>query len=303
MRLSTLLPLALAAGPSVVSAAGMLGFSLGDKNADGSCKSQSDYQADFTAISASSTAKVVRQYAASDCNSTQAILPAAKAAGFSVILGIWPDTQTSYQADLAAIQQWAPAYKDQVYAVTVGSETLYRGNFTGPQLVTIMQATRAALNNMFRIDTADSWNKYADGTADAVIQSNPDILLVNAFGFWQGQPIGNATHTYFDDIMQAFTHIETLSGGNKIEVWTGETGWPTASTVTYEGAQGGTQNAQTFWDQGVCGMLAWGFNLFFFEAFDELWKPPSIGINGVAADETHWGAMNSDRSTKFPLTC
>jgi glucan 1,3-beta-glucosidase len=63
------------------------------------------------------------------------------------------------------------------------------------------------------------------------------------------------------------------------------------------------QNAQTFWSQGICGMLDWGFNLFFFEAFDEPGKPPSIGLNGVAADETHWGAMNADRSTKFPLTC
>jgi glucan 1,3-beta-glucosidase len=65
-----------------------------------------------------------------------------------------------------------------VYAVTVGSETLYRKNFTGPQLTTMMQQTKTALNGMFRIGTADSWNKYADGTADAVIQSKPDILYV-----------------------------------------------------------------------------------------------------------------------------
>ena len=157
-----------------------------------------------------------------------------------------PDTTQSYQADLAAIQQFAPAYKEQVYAVTVGSETLYRKNFTGPQLVTIMQQTKTALNGMFKIGTADSWNKYADGTADAVIQSKPDILcappkpsvvsanglrLVNAFGFWQGSPINNATHTYFDDIMQAFTHIESVSGGAAIEVWTGETGWPTSESL------------------------------------------------------------------------
>jgi hypothetical protein len=27
--------------------------------------------------------------------------------------------------------------------------------------------------------------------------------------------------------MQAFSRIEKISGGNKIETWTGETGWPT----------------------------------------------------------------------------
>jgi glucan 1,3-beta-glucosidase len=50
-------------------------------------------------------------------------------------------------------------------------------------------------------------------------------------------------------------------------------------------------------------MLAWGYRVFYFEAFDEPGKPPSIGTNGQAADETHWGAMNADRSTKFPLKC
>ncbi len=89
MRFSTVLPLALAAPWAVAAAAGSLGFSLGNTNPDQSCKSQSDYQADFAAIAASSSAKIVRQYAASQCNSTQAILPAAKAAGFTVVLGIW----------------------------------------------------------------------------------------------------------------------------------------------------------------------------------------------------------------------
>jgi len=52
--------------------------------------------------------------------------------------------------------------------------------------------------------------------------------LVNAFGYWQGQDISNATVTYFDDIMQAFNHIQTVAGSlDSIELWNGETGWPT----------------------------------------------------------------------------
>lgn len=52
-----------------------------------------------------------------------------------------------------------------------------------------------------------------------------------------------------------------------------------------------------------CGLLDWGVNVFYFEAFDEPWKPTSVGDNGQASDETHWGAMNADRSTKFSLKC
>lgn len=50
-------------------------------------------------------------------------------------------------------------------------------------------------------------------------------------------------------------------------------------------------------------MLAWGVNVFYFEAFDEPWKPKSVGDTGASSDETHWGAFNADRSSKFSLTC
>jgi glucan 1,3-beta-glucosidase len=82
-----LLTLLLAAAPALVAARGSLGFALGDKKADGTCKFQADYAADFNTLS--NTSKLVRIYAASDCNTAQEILPAAKAAGFQVILGIW----------------------------------------------------------------------------------------------------------------------------------------------------------------------------------------------------------------------
>jgi len=62
---------------------------------DGSCKGQSDYEADFTVLK--ETATIVRTYANVDggdssgpqCYVPGALLPAAKAAGIKVILGVW----------------------------------------------------------------------------------------------------------------------------------------------------------------------------------------------------------------------
>ena len=76
-----------------------------------------------------------------------------------------------------------------------------------------------------------------------------------------------------------------------------------AGGTNYQNAIAGTANAATFWSQGICGMLDWGFNVFYFEAFDEPSKPPSVGLNGDAEDEAHWGAMTADRNTKFSLKC
>jgi len=297
-----LLTLLLAAAPALVAARGNLGFALGDKKADGTCKFQVDYEADFSTLS--STSKLVRIYAASDCDTAKEILPAAKAAGYQVILGIWPDTDESYTADKVAVVEYAPQYKDQVYAITVGSETMYRGNFTGAQLLEKIQDTKSALGGDFKVGTADSWNKYQDGTADPLIKGGADILLCNAFSYWQGQTLANSSGSFFDDIMQAFGHIQNVAGSASSgpELWVGESGWPTAGS-DYQAAVPGVDAAATFWSNAICGILDWGVNVFSFEAFDEPWKPVSIGQDGSVADETHWGVWNADRSSKYSTTC
>jgi glucan 1,3-beta-glucosidase len=82
------------AAPLAVSAAGTLGFAVGNTNPDGSCKSQSDYEADFRAISSNTGSTLVRTYSSTDqfgnpCDTPSHIMPAAKSAGFKVLLGMW----------------------------------------------------------------------------------------------------------------------------------------------------------------------------------------------------------------------
>lgn len=76
-----------------------------------------------------------------------------------------------------------------------------------------------------------------------------------------------------------------------------------AGGTNYGSAIASTDNAETFWSQGVCGMLDWGVNVFYFEAFDEPNKGTATGDDGSVSDETHWGAYTSDRVAKWTLTC
>ncbi|KAI9656769.1 MAG: glycoside hydrolase 3 protein [Bathelium mastoideum] len=315
MRVSAIATALAAAAPVAVLAqnpnalGAKLGFALGTKLADGSCKYTSDYEKDFDAISSQSGSKIVRGYSATDCNFAQQILPAAQNRGFQVILGIWPDEPSSFDADNAAVQQYANQYASAVYAVTVGSETLYRGNFTGPELLQKINTVKSGLPKSIKVGTADSWNKYADGTADALVTGGVDILLINAFAYWQDETVEQATgakNVYFDDMSQAISHIQKLSGSTtSIELWNGETGWPTTGGTNYGVAQANTAWAAEYYSKSVCGMLAWGVGVFYFEAFDESWKPDSVGDNGDAEDEKHWGAMDANRNLKpgFSLKC
>ena len=86
-----------------------------------------------------------------------------------------PDTEDSYKTDKAALQKNIPANADAVHAITVGSETLYRGNFTGPELLNHINDMKKAFPAI-KVGTADSWNKYQDGTADALITGGVKLL-------------------------------------------------------------------------------------------------------------------------------
>lgn len=155
-----------------------------------------------------------------------------------------------------------------------------------------------------KVGTADSWNKFADGTADAVLGGGVELILANAFSFWQATPISNATWNLFQDVFGALQHIETVVGmANMPEFWVGETGWPTDGGSNYGAAIASTANAARYFSESVCSILRWNINVFYFEAMDEPWKPASIGQDGTAAVETTWGAMTATRSTKYPLTC
>ena len=129
-----------------------------------------------------------------------------------------------------------------------------------------------------------------------------ELLKANV-SFPTGQAANNASAMFFDSIMQAFSHIQAVSGStDKVELWVGETGWPTDGS-NYQNAVPSVATASAFWKQGICGMLDWGVNVFAFEAFDEPWKPKSIGSDGSVADETHWGAFTADRKPKYSLAC
>jgi glucan 1,3-beta-glucosidase len=104
-----------------------------------------------------------------------------------------PDTDQSFNADTAALKSVVPGNEDVVEAITVGSETLYRGNFTGQQLLGKINQVKQMFPHV-TVGTADSWNKYADGTADPLITGNVTYLYVTWSSFLQAAFTGSVTN-------------------------------------------------------------------------------------------------------------
>ena len=79
-------------------------------------------------------------------------------------------------------------------------------------------------------------------------------------------------------------------------------GWLTDGD-NYGAAEPGLENAERFFKTGICAMQYWGLDVYAFEAFDEPWKPVSIGDNGEEKDERHWGVYGADRQIKYDNVC
>ena len=82
--------------------------------------------------------------------------------------------------------KYAKDYEKTIYAFTVGSEGLYReqqkpgSGYNATDLVDriaeFKQALKTADVTGKKVGTADSWNKFQDGTADLLITEGVDLL-------------------------------------------------------------------------------------------------------------------------------
>jgi glucan 1,3-beta-glucosidase len=180
MHFRTLLTTALATAPLAVSAKGSLGFAVGNTNADGSCKQTSDFEADFAAIKANTDSVLIRTYSAGDqygnnCSTPAMVLPAAKSAGFQVLLGMWPDGG-AYGKEKAAIDAAdVTQYGDTLYGITIGSEGLYRGTYHADDLLGWIADMQNSYPNT-KLGTADSWNCWNNGSMDSIITSGIELM-------------------------------------------------------------------------------------------------------------------------------
>jgi len=306
----SLLALSLAPYISPVAAGkrGELGFALGNQRPDGKCKQTADYKKELEIIGTRS--KHIRVYTSTECGDINQLLPALKGTDFKVLLGVWPSGEIQYtkeskfEAEKEALKKGLPKHGlENVMGITVGSEHMYRKELKGEKLSAAIAEVRKIVRAIpggekIPVGTADSWNKWVEGDAEPAITGS-DIILTNAFSYWQGQKMANSTQSFYDDSMQALNRVQSVKKDTEFEFWVGETGWPSKGKAFEDGSPGSIENQATYWKQGICSMLAWGINVFVFEAFDEAWKPAEKD-NAV---EKHWGVWELDGTEKFNMDC
>jgi len=103
------------------------------------------------------------------------------------VLTLWSraDTDQEFTDDQTETLKYAKQYSNTIYAFTVGSEGLYRAEQTpgaGYSASDLLKRIDWFKGNMTqygltqRVGTADSWNKYQDGTADSLISGGVNLM-------------------------------------------------------------------------------------------------------------------------------
>ena len=272
----------------------------------------------------------IRTYSSTGINGE---VPAmANRLGIPVYIGAWLDVGTGTendplnQVDLAADDVEIGdlvrlAQTTHVEAIIIGNE-YYLRHTSQEGIDYLLQRIRQVKGQLpsTPIATAeiDSHVFTWGGSASMTPQINPiyrpildelDILLVHIYPFWAGRPVHGAAEYTIEryKVIQELLQVEYPDENKRVII--GEAGWPSYGLPdfgNYGGDYGGSsaENSTVYHPeeqrQYMIELLTLaqqeGVDLFYFDAFDELWKEEGIGGAGQS-----WGFSYSDRTAKYDL--
>lgn len=280
MKSTTAAAALLLAGSAPLASALRKGFNIGAQNADGTCKSQAQWAQDFKGMkNLPGNFKDVRVYAASDCNTLELAVPAAKDAGVQLLVGIWTEDDAHYSAEKAALEAAITKYGvDWISAVSVGSEDLYRGDTNAGRLAEQVYDVRGMISQdkyggkgiwVGHVDTYNAWNASSADLINAV-----DFVGVDAYPYWQGVTPDQGQSTFQKAIDETLGFINQYNPAAKL--WITETGWPTAGP-NFGNSVANKANAKTFWDAVLC-KYASQYSIWWYTLHDTSTEAQDFGV-------------------------
>ena len=211
--------------------------------------------------------------------------PAKETYGFRVISGCWldrnyPEREIYKELD-ALIKLANDGYAD---IAVVGSETLFRRDFSKDKLIEYIEYVRGKVNDknipVTTSDTATAWNSPE-------LVNACDVILVTIYPFFSDVSAENAAEA----LKETYEQVKGVANGKQVII--SETGWPTAGSP--EGAAvPSEENARLYFEEVYEWSRAEDIEVIFFGAIDEAWKRE--GIKGDIG--MHWGHFNADGTLK-----
>lgn len=228
----------------------------------------------------SSYSEWIRLYGSS--NGLEKVCSIAHEAGFKVAASAWLGKNSSAnETEITNLITMTKTCQPEI--ILVGSEVLLRGDLTGTKLIEYINRVKAEVPSGIPIGYSDVYGIFWDhpNVVDAV-----DIIFANFFPYWEGVAVNKGIMS----LNSNYDHTVKIAKGRQVVV--SETGWPSCGNKI-GAADPSPENAAYYFKNAVSWATAKEVTMFYFEAFDELWKTQSEGPQGAC-----WGIWEEDGAIK-----
>lgn len=247
------------------------------------CKTVDDVYKDMEKLG--TIAERVRLYAIDgDACDTTHILDAARGK-IKVTMGIWPHDDAHFAVELGRLEALIKAGKidDNITGIVVGSEAIYRKNYSADKAIDYLNRTRNLLRQYgktnIKLTISDTLDSYYQNLQliDAV-----DYVSVNQFSFWENADINEGMLIMLDRIRSI--RMKAAAAGKEFVI--SETGW---SSGGYEAGASvaSIANQKKFFEDFYRQAIVHDLKYYWFIAFETDYKPQEV--------EKHFGVMSLDR--------
>lgn len=218
-----------------------------------------------------------RVYAASDCNTLATAVPAAIAAGTSLLVGVWTEDAVHYDAEKAALLAAVHQYGyDWIAAVSVGSEDLYRGDTSAESLASQINDVRGMLwgagAGALMVGHVDTWTAWVNPANNAVIQAC-DFIGTDGYPYFQDASVNDGYNVFWQSVTNVGNMVAQVKPGTPI--WITETGWPVGGGAM-GAAMPSVNNAHMYWESVAC--TAFSKMDTFWYTLQDYTSSPSFGV-------------------------
>ena len=206
----------------------------------------------------------------------------AKEYGLKTMVGAWlGDNLAINEEEIANVIQIAKeGYAD---LVAVGNEVLYREDLSEEDLLKYIMRVKGELPGI-PIGYVDAYYEFCNRPA---IANTCDIIFANCYPFWEGCNIDYSL-LYIKDM-----YHRALKAGNGKKVIITETGWPNRGSSIVD-AEPSFNNAISYFINTQNWSMEENIDVFYFSAFDELWKTGDEGDVGA-----YWGLWDKNGKLKY----
>ena len=258
------------------------------------------------------SATAIRTYSSTGINAKIPSLAAEM--GIPIYAGAWldgnPESDASEMKGIIQIADSSP-----IKAAIIGNEYYLRHNKQEDLNYLLSRINEfKSVHPEIPVATAETdsfvFNWSSDGTPTIKPEYRPildeiDVFFVHIYPFWANQPVEGAAGYTVNRYLAIMSLLDETYGGEK-HVILGEAGWPAIGgpdNAGYSGQEGNTSQTTLVFHpeaqrQYMIELLALAqdkqVDLFYFDAFDELWK--TEGVDGAGSS---WGYNYADRTVKF----